>query len=355
MEKKEDNIHLSRLLQTWYAQSKRELPWRDTSNPYLIWISEVILQQTRVNQGHDYFLRFVQQFPNVVSLAHAKEDEVLKMWQGLGYYSRARNLHAAAKQIVNDFHGVFPERHDDILSLKGVGAYTAAAVASIAYNAPYAVIDGNVYRVLSRLFCIDEPIDTGAGRKIFARIASDILDKENPGNHNQALMELGAMVCKPAQPQCDICPLQAMCMAYENKTISRFPQKRGRTKIKERFFHYFYVEQDGFAFIKKRVGNDIWKNLYEFPLVETDVPQDLPQLTENSDFRTLFRSLTEINITHKLFLKHVLTHRIVYINFYILTLDYNDTFDTENRFTKISVDQIGNYAVSRPIHKFLEG
>ncbi len=354
MKKIRDNKYISTVLQTWYAQNKRDLPWRETSDPYVIWVSEIILQQTRVNQGYDYFLRFVQKFPNVQSLAHANEDEVLKMWQGLGYYSRARNLHAAAKQIVNDFNGVFPEKHQQILSLKGIGDYTAAAVASIAFNKPYAVIDGNVYRVLSRLFAIEDPMDTSSGKKVFSETAQSILDTKNPGNHNQAIMDFGAVICTPLQPKCDVCPLQTICLAYQSKNVTEFPKKRGKTKVKERFFNYFHVEQNNYTFIKKRSENDIWKNLYEFPLIETESQEELPQLFENPRFKELFKNSIEISLSHKLSLKHVLTHRIIYVNFYNIKLSGTDIFDTEKNFLKIETSNLFAYPVSRLIHKYIE-
>ncbi len=345
---------ISNILQEWYLLNKRQLPWREDANPYRIWVSEVILQQTKVNQGLHYFTRFINQFPDIASLANAPEDTVMKMWQGLGYYSRAANLHAAAKQIVQDFGGEFPRHYSDILSLRGIGPYTAAAIASIAYNKPFAVVDGNVYRVLSRLFTIDQYIDTASGKKFFAELAQSLLDKHNAGNHNQALMDFGAMICIPIQPKCNECPLQNICMANMNQTVLEFPKKRGKTKIKERFFHYFYVEQADFTFIKKRVGDDIWKNLYEFPLIETEKPQEMHELMQNPHFHALFRSAKTLSISHSYFMKHILTHRTVYIHFYIVQLTETDVFDAEKQFLRIATADLHNYPVARPIHKWLE-
>lgn len=354
MNKKESDKLISSLLQNWYAQHKRSLPWRDTNEPYIVWISEIILQQTRVNQGYDYFLRFIERFPDIKLLAEAPEDDVLKIWQGLGYYSRARNLHAAAKQIFEKFDGIFPTSYDTILSLKGVGEYTAAAVASIVYDLPHAVVDGNVYRVLSRLFAIDEPIDTTSGKKLFAETAQSILDEKHPGNHNQAIMELGALVCIPKQPKCMECPLQTVCLAFEQKNVSAFPVKKGKTVQKERFFNYFHIEHNGYTYINKRDNSDVWKNLYEFPLIETETQSDLLELQKNEEFTALFPSSGTIYFQHKLRIKHVLSHRIIHADFYRVELNQQTAFDLENKFIKIEFPSLFEYPVSRLIHKYLE-
>ncbi|MDO5665603.1 MAG: A/G-specific adenine glycosylase [Bacteroidia bacterium] len=354
MNKIESDKLISSLLQNWYAQHKRSLPWRNSRNPYIVWISEIILQQTRVNQGHDYFLRFIEKFPDIKSLAEAPEDDVLKIWQGLGYYSRARNLHAAAKQIMEKFNGIFPTSYNNILSLKGVGEYTAAAVASIVYDLPHAVVDGNVYRVLSRLFAIDEPIDTTAGKKLFAKIAQSILDEQDSGNHNQAIMELGALVCAPKQPKCLECPLQIACLAFEKKTVPAFPVKKGKTIQKERFFNYFHIEHHGYTYIRKRDNSDIWKNLYEFPLIETETQSDFLKLQENKEFITLFPSANSIYFQHKFRLKHVLSHRIIYADFYVVEPNPKTILDFDEKFIKIDSASLFKYPISRLIHKYLE-
>lgn len=354
MNKKERDKLISSLLQKWYAQHKRSLPWRDISDPYTVWISEIILQQTRVNQGYDYFLRFIEKFPDIGSLANAPEDDVLKIWQGLGYYSRARNLHAAARQIVEKFKGVFPDSYSDILSLKGVGEYTAAAVSSIVFNLPHAAVDGNVYRVLSRLFAIDEPIDSTAGKRHFAETAKYILDEQNPGNHNQAIMELGALVCTPKQPQCRQCPLQTICRAFEKGKMLDFPVKRGKTTQKERFFNYFHIEHDGYTYIKKRDNSDIWKNLYEFPLIETEAQYDLFKLQESNELAALIPLTNSVYFQHKIRLKHVLSHRIIHADFYRIEINANVCFDLESKFIKIKSASLSEYPVSRLIHKYLE-
>ena len=237
----ENDLETSRLLRGWYRIHKRELPWRESSDPYVIWISEIILQQTRVAQGMDYFLRFTGRFPDVASLASAEEDEVLKYWQGLGYYSRARNLHAAAKDIMERFGGVFPERYEDVISLKGVGEYTAAAIVSFVWGRPYPVVDGNVFRVLSRLFAVDIPIDTAKGKKAFAELAGLVMDPRHAGQHNQAMMELGALQCVPQNPDCEACPLKGRCAAYGAGEVQAYPVKRAKARTRDRYFHYLYI------------------------------------------------------------------------------------------------------------------
>ncbi|MDR1808960.1 MAG: A/G-specific adenine glycosylase [Prevotella sp.] len=339
-------------LSNWYNQNKRTLPWRDVCDPYIIWISEIILQQTRVEQGYGYFLRFTERFPDVASLSNADEEEVLKLWQGLGYYSRARNLHAAAKDIMQRFGGVFPQKRDDVLSLKGIGEYTAAAIVSFAYNQPFAVVDGNVFRVLSRLFAIDEPIDTGKGKKFFGLLAQDILDKQRPGLHNQAMMELGALQCVPANPDCSACPLQDMCLACASGNVQQYPVKQGKTQVKNRYFNYLDIRQGGNTYINKREKNDVWKNMYEFPLIET--PKKLPPegLLTNERFVELFGSIEKLPLKLVSQVKHLLSHRIIYASFY--RLDFPAGTWKNRDFLEIPVERLRDYPVSRLIHKYME-
>lgn len=226
--------------------------------------------------GIGVFLRFTERFPDVASLAAAEEDEVLKYWQGLGYYSRARNLHAAAKSIMERFNGVFPENYKEVLSLKGIGEYTAAAIVSFAWNQPCPVVDGNVYRVLSRLFAVDTPIDTTKGKKQFAELAGMILDPKNAGTHNQAIMELGALQCVPQNPDCGVCPLKDKCMAFASGNVQAYPVKQNKTKTRDRYFHYLYIIYKEQTWMNRRTGKDIWTGLYEFPLIETDHAMDFP-------------------------------------------------------------------------------
>jgi len=268
MRQKDD---FSKPLVMWYLINRRELPWRKTTDPYHIWLSEIILQQTRISQGTAYFIKFINEFNNVFELAKADEEQVLKFWQGLGYYSRARNLHATAKRIAEEFNGRFPDTYSQLLSLKGVGDYTASAIASIAFNLPHATVDGNVYRVLSRFFGIPTPIDSLKGSKQFKALAQELLDPDQPGAHNQAVMELGALICTPKRPSCDLCPLEKKCFASLADQMDKFPVKQGKVKTKKRYFNYLVLDSaDEFTKVRRRTGSDIWKHLYEFPLVESD-------------------------------------------------------------------------------------
>jgi A/G-specific adenine glycosylase len=260
------------LLLEWYAQSHRPLPWKEEKDPYVIWLSEIILQQTRVAQGLPYFKRFLERFPKVEDLAAAPEEEVMKLWEGLGYYSRARYLHHSAKVIAKEFGGVFPDSYDEIKALKGVGPYTAAAIASFAFDLPHAVVDGNVFRVLARLFGIDLPIDSSAGKKRITALASRMLDRDRPGVYNQAIMDFGATQCTPRQPACPQCPFQKNCVAFQAGQVGRLPVKARKIQKKDRFFHYLVLYHRGAVFLRKRTEGDIWRNLFEFPLIELPRP-----------------------------------------------------------------------------------
>lgn len=266
------------ILLDWYDRYGRKLPWRETRDPYRIWISEIILQQTRVAQGWDYFLRFVERFPDIRSLAEAPEDEVMRLWQGLGYYSRARNLHAAARELVSRHGGVFPQDYTAVRALQGIGDYTAAAICSFAFRMPCAVVDGNVYRVLSRLLGIRTPIDSGAGRKCFAGWAQRLISPDRPDDYNQAIMDFGATWCTPRQPRCDslteTCPFREQCAAARLGTPEAFPVKSGPAAVRPRYFHYLHVRCNGLTVLRKRTARDIWQHLYEYPLVEADGPLD---------------------------------------------------------------------------------
>ncbi len=271
-------------LLAWYEREGRDLPWRRTRDPYLIWLSEVILQQTRVAQGMDYYLRFTARWPDVGSLAAASEDEVLKQWQGLGYYSRARNLHAAARQVVERFGGVFPQTVEEVRSLRGVGEYTAAAICSAACDAPCAVVDGNVYRVLARLFDLDLPIDTTAGRRAFAALAQEELDAEHPGLYNQAIMDFGALQCTPAAPRCGNCLFADRCLALAAGTVVERPVRRQRTAVRERWFNYLHLTCRGEVALRRRGAGDIWQGLWEFPMIETEGPEAFEALCGGEAF-----------------------------------------------------------------------
>lgn len=347
------DLRFSQILTKWYDLNKRELPWRQSKNPYNIWLSEVILQQTRVNQGWDYYVKFIEAFPSVQDLAEADEDKVLKLWQGLGYYSRARNLHHAAKDILSQYDGVFPKEYPNILRLKGVGDYTAAAIASISYNLPYATVDGNVYRVLSRVFGIDTPIDSTQGKKIFATLAQELLDEKNPGNHNQAVMELGALQCVPVSPDCSICPLIDMCVAYSEQTVAKLPVKQGKIKTRKRYFNYLDIRYKDFIYLSKRGKGDIWENLYELPLIEASSPKELEELIQTEDFKVMFEGVGVASIKLRMKdVKHILSHQQLYANFY--RIEIADGLTANNKLQLISLASLENYAVSRLVDRYFE-
>jgi len=327
-------------LLAWYDTHKRELPFRAVKDPYLIWLSEIILQQTRVAQGLAYYLKFAKRFPTPLSLAQADEDEVLKLWQGLGYYSRARNLHAAAQSM----NGIFPRTYEGVRALKGVGDYTAAAICSMAYNMPYAVVDGNVYRVLSRVYGVDIPIDTLAGKKEFTRRAQELLDTKRPGDYNQAIMDFGALVCTPQAPLCGECPFKRQCMAYKQNLIEQLPVKSKVTKVSERYFHYIYVEQGSYTWLHKRGAGDVWQNLYELPLAETSDNKPLKK------FPAWCGKTKPVAVGKQL--KHVLSHRIIYAQLYKIKIP--PTVKTPTDFLRVRKNDLEQYAVPRLVQKLLE-
>lgn len=339
----------ARLLIEWYHEHKRDLPWRNTNDPYLIWISEIILQQTRVAQGYAYYQRFIERFPNLDSLAAAEENEVLKYWQGLGYYSRARNLHQAAISV----NGVFPVKYEDILKLKGVGTYTAAAICSFAYNQPHAVVDGNVYRVLSRFFGINEPIDSGKGKKIFASLAHDLLDKVQPALYNQAIMDFGALQCTPLSPDCTVCPFKNRCFAFNHNMVSSLPIKQNKTKTSERFFYYLLIRDNGNIYLNKRTENDIWKNLYELPLIESNTALAVDDFIRKQEFASIFKENSVVNVRLLNKTKHVLSHRIIYADFYELEAQ-DIKMDFLSKYTRLNMADLELYPVSRLMHNFFE-
>lgn len=337
------DFHL--LTVVWYRQNSRELPWRETKNPYFIWLSEIILQQTRVNQGLSYYLKFVETFPDVSALANASEQEVLNLWQGLGYYSRARNLHAAAKMVDQQFGGVFPSSYEEIKSLKGVGEYTAAAIASFAFDLSYPVVDGNVFRVLSRVFDISTPIDTTAGKKLFTALAADLLGENPPAIHNQAIMELGALQCVPVNPDCKSCPVQVMCLAYERGIVGERPVKSKKIASRDRFFHYLQIENEKQIVIEKRTGKDIWQHLYQFPLLE-QTSRENPEMTVEKIKQHFgvdaFMSSPEI--------KHVLSHQNLYTVFWKAR---NWPESIKEDWVVIDMEELMDYPLPRLIDRYL--
>lgn len=341
--------NFEQLLYEWYHFNGRDLPWRRTTDPYQIWISEVILQQTQVVQGLDYYHRFLARFPNVYVLANSLEDEVLKAWQGLGYYSRARNAHAAAKIIVNDYNGVFPADYKLIRALPGIGDYTAAAIASFCFQLPYAVVDGNVFRFFSRLFALDAPIDTGAGKKLFFAKANEMLDRQQPHLFNQAVMEFGNLVCTPNNPKCEHCPFLQSCQAYSLGRVLEFPVKAKRMERKKRFLHYFIFDRpDGNTVIERRNHRDIWHGLYQFPLMEVDRPVDdtlvyehLAQLYPGAVFQGQ-------RVGER---RHLLTHQELLVTFWSLSMG---AINVRPGQLLVSVNDLDKYAFPQLIAAFLE-
>lgn len=308
------NLFTQKLLVWNKKENKRKMPWKGEKDPYKIWLSEIILQQTRVEQGLNYYQNFIKAFPNVHALANAPEEKVFKLWEGLGYYSRCRNLIATAKLISGDLEGVFPQEFESILLLKGVGNYTASAIASFAYNLPYAVLDGNVFRVLSRIFDIETPIDSSKGRAYFSRLAQDILPEDKAGEHNQAIMDFGALICRP-YPECKICFFNKHCKAYLHGRQDLLPVKEKKVKIRERWLNYFIVRHKHEVLIRQRSEKDIWENLFEFLLIETGKNIDRAKLI---DLFANQYAVREFDVLSELTKKQKLTHQL--INFNILHL-----------------------------------
>ena len=307
----------------WYLQNKRDLPWRKTDNPYLIWLSEIMLQQTRVAQGTPYFLSFTSAFPTVFDLAKANEEQVLKLWQGLGYYSRARNLHKTAQYVANELSGKFPNNYNDLLKLKGVGEYTAAAIASFSYNEPVPVVDGNVFRVLSRYFDVETDIAAASAKKEFAALAFELMPKDKPAVFNQAIMEFGALQCVPKNPNCDVCVFNTSCAALQKKKVDQLPVKLKKTKVRNRFFNYLVVSDDNEnTIIQKRTAKGIWHNLYEFPLIETDSPEDFDFISANIQ-KGFFKnnSVLSIEDCNDKNIIHKLSHQHLHIKFWKVKVD----------------------------------
>ena len=329
----------------WYSDNKRSLPWRETKNPYKIWLSEIILQQTQIKQGLPYYLKFSKIFPNIESLASSDEEYVLKNWEGLGYYSRARNLHKAAKVVVDNFDGKFPTNYNELIKLPGIGDYSASAISSFSSNEIRPVLDGNVYRLISRIFQVESVINSSEAVKVFKGILEKLISKENPGDFNQAIMDYGSLICKPKNPNCLKCIFKTDCLSFNFKTISKFPLKKNKLYKKSRTFNYLVViDSSNKIVVNKRSEKDIWHNLYEFPMIETkkinknDIIKHLAsKYSISNNFITPQFDMTQ---------NHKLSHQDLTINYWILSLDYDLNH-------AIEIKKINDYPFPKPLHSFI--
>ncbi len=336
----------------WYNENKRDLPWRNTDDPYHIWISEVILQQTRVAQGLDYYNRFINTFPTINDLANAHLDRVMKVWQGLGYYTRARNLHGAAKQIMVDFDGVLPTSYIELLKIKGIGPYSAGAIASFAFKEAVPAIDGNVYRVLSRIYGVFASTETSSGKKEFFDLTMELIDQRHPDTFNQALLDFGAMQCVPRIPNCLACPFSDMCYAFRNNLISQLPVKGKKIASRDRFLNYIVIRYKDSTFIQRREGGDIWNSLYEFPLIETNMSVELNSLIEDPAWKGLFGKENLKILYSSQPIKHLLSHQILYTKFTIVEIS-KPTYYLKSNYLKVSIPDIQEYSIPKVIDNFL--
>lgn len=335
----------------WYRKHKRDLPWRNTKDPYQIWLSEIILQQTRVEQGLPYYLKFLEHFPTVSSFADASEDQVLHLWQGLGYYSRGRNMLKTAKNIQENMNGVFPHQYKELIKLIGIGEYTAAAISSFSSNEAKAVVDGNVYRVLARYFGIETPINSTLGKKQFQEAADELLDTNNAGEHNQAMIEFGALQCKPKNPNCAQCPFVTSCYAYKNKMVQQLPVKLKTIKIKHRYFYYFIISYQNQILIKRRDNTDIWAGLHDFPLIERENETNIDDILKQTELDFWFQTkFTVKSISPQI--KHILTHQRLFAQFIQIDIHEPQNFNFEYSFW-INKSDISNYGMPKLIFEFM--
>lgn len=342
-------MFFTQTLTYWYSINKRDFPWRRTKDPYKIWLSEIIMQQTQITQGLPYYEAFVKQFPTVFELAKADEEAVLKLWQGLGYYSRARNLHATAKYITNELNGIFPSTYKELIQLKGIGDYTASAISSVCFNSSHAVVDGNVYRVLSRYFGVDIPINSTDGIKYFKRLAQSLLPKDNIGNYNQAIMDFGSQQCKPKSPNCSACPLNHSCVALKKGKIDELPIKINKTKISKKYFNFIvFLSDDGKTVLEKRTEKGIWKNLYQFPLVETTKRLTTQNFQSNDSVKQLLSGEKySVSLYNEKQIIHKLSHQHLYTSFWIVHIK-------ESSKTAIPISKIHDYPVPILIGNFID-
>nr|WP_067057877.1 A/G-specific adenine glycosylase [Mucilaginibacter sp. L294] len=333
----------------WYTHNKRDLPWRNTTDAYIIWLSEIILQQTRVEQGMPYFYRFAEKYPTVTAFAAAHEDEILRLWQGLGYYSRGRNMLKTAQLVQEQYKGIFPVSYNELIKLKGIGEYTAAAISSFSSNEAKAVVDGNVYRVLARYFGIDEAINSPKGKKMFQKIADDVLDNARPALHNQAIMEFGAMLCKPKNPACGICPVHINCVAFKTNATSYLPVKLKTIKIRKRHFNYMLISDGKKILMNKRNEGDIWANMYDLPLIETPELTDPIELLQLPQMKVFGNDVALKD--NSAVIKHVLTHQHLYVRFLMLK-DFPEKLQGNWFYT--DVENLKDLALPKPIFIFIK-
>lgn len=345
-------MHFINEVIAWYKQNKRDLPWRNTRDPYIIWLSEIILQQTRVEQGMPYFYRFAEKYPTVTDFASAHEDEILNLWQGLGYYSRGRNMHKTARIVMEEHAGYFPKKYDELIRLKGVGEYTAAAISSFAANEPRAVVDGNVFRLLARYFGIEEVINSSKGKKAFTVLANEVIDKANPGLSNQAMMEFGSLQCRPQNPDCPACPLRPGCFAYKNQLAGVLPVKQKKTVTRNRYFNYIVAVNGDRILLNKRGQGDIWHNLHEFPLFETPEPLAAEDLVAGNDFKELFGKTVKIQSVYGP-VKHVLSHQKLHARFIVIS-NFEEAFKETKNWFYVNFDQLEALAQPKLIFAFLK-
>ncbi len=341
-------MDFSNSLLSWYLQNKRDLPWRDTVNPYPIWLSEIMLQQTKVAQGLPYFLTFIKEFPTVLHLAQADEEQVLKLWQGLGYYSRARNMHKTAQIIAFELNGNFPNNYKDLLKLKGIGEYTAAAIASFAFNEVVPVVDGNVFRVLSRYLDIETDIASALAKKEFSALAKELMPENNPALFNQAIMEFGALQCVPKNPDCNNCIFNNSCAALQKKKVGELPVKLRKTKVTNRYFNYIvFLDNSNNTIINKRTEKGIWHNLYEFPVIEAEEELDFESISRAISEKYINFSIDSISVYNSEQIIHKLSHQKLHINFYRASV-------TDEIRDGISLDVLKNFPFPIVIYNFIE-
>ncbi|MBQ0147633.1 MAG: A/G-specific adenine glycosylase [Flavobacteriaceae bacterium] len=335
------------LILSWFDRNKRELPWRNTRNPFHIWLSEIILQQTRVDQGKNFYLNFIKEFDTVKDLALADEQKVLKLWQGLGYYSRARNLHYTAQFIDKELNGVFPDSFIELKKLKGIGDYTAAAIASIVYNEAVPAVDGNMFRVFSRYYNIENDISNSQTKKIFWELGLEIIDQKRPGDFNQAVMDLGATICTPKLPKCDICPLNESCEALRLNKVLALPVKTKKIKVTNRFLHFILIKDEDRIALSKREGNDVWKNLYTLPMLET--------ISDLLDHEALIEQSLHLELSFISEEKHILSHQNLFIKYYTLQSQSENIARLRNitDFEWVKLNDIENIPLPKPIEKFI--